>query len=91
MTDTDMPDEVMIDAVKTKGYCIYPSQLFSNVVAAANINESLNTNLATIFTAIEASASGKLKPELPGLQRSKADHRHLRSTASERAGGAGSN
>lgn len=58
MSDTDIPDEAKVDAVKTKGYFIFPSQLFSNVVAAANTNESLNTDLATIFTAIEASASG---------------------------------
>src|SRR5690606_31919515 len=46
------------DAIKTKGYFIYPSQLFANVVANANTNESLNTDLANIFKAIEASASG---------------------------------
>lgn len=46
------------DAIKTKGYFIYPSQLFVNVAANANTNESLNTDLATIFAAIEASANG---------------------------------
>ncbi len=46
------------DAIKTKGYFIYPSQLFKNLVATANTNESLNTDLATIFTAIESSANG---------------------------------
>ena len=46
------------DAIKTKGYFIYPSQLFVNVAANANTNESLNTVLANIFAAIEASASG---------------------------------
>lgn len=46
------------DAIKTKGYFIYPSQLFANVAAKANTNESLNTDLANIFKAIEASASG---------------------------------
>ena len=46
------------DAIKTKGYFIYPSQLFVNVVAKANTNESLNTDLANIFKAIEASAIG---------------------------------
>jgi len=46
------------DAIKTKGYFIYPSQLFVNVAANANTNESLNTDLANIFAAIEASASG---------------------------------
>ena len=46
------------DAIKTKGYFIYPSQLFGNVAASANTNESLNTDLANIFAAIEASANG---------------------------------
>ena len=46
------------DAIKTKGYFIYPSQLFVNVTKTANTNESLNTDLAKIFSDIEASASG---------------------------------
>lgn len=46
------------DAIKTKGYFIYPSQLFVNVAANANTNDSLNTDLADIFAAIEASANG---------------------------------
>lgn len=45
------------DAIKTKGYFIYPSQLFVNVAAKANTNTRLNTDLADIFKAIEASAS----------------------------------
>ena len=59
----DLPDSVITpeikdDAIKTKGYFIYPSQLFVNVAAQANTNESLNTDLAAIFAAIEASAGG---------------------------------
>lgn len=50
--------EIKDDAVKTKGYFIYPSQLFANVAAKANSNESLNTDLAKIFAAIESSAVG---------------------------------
>ena len=50
--------EIKDDAVKTKGYFIYPSQLFAKVAAKANTNESLNTDLAAIFTAIESSANG---------------------------------
>jgi type I restriction enzyme M protein len=46
------------DAIKTKGYFMYPSQLFANVVAKAHANEKLNTELAGIFAAIESSASG---------------------------------
>ncbi|MBY3219422.1 type I restriction-modification system subunit M [Rhizobium laguerreae] len=58
MSDSDIPDEAKDDAIKTKGYFIYPSQLFANVVAKAEKNESLNTDLAKIFKAIEGSAIG---------------------------------
>lgn len=58
MRDTDIPAEVVDDAVKTKGYFIYPSQLFKNVAKSANTNESLNTDLAAVFKAIEGSANG---------------------------------
>lgn len=51
-------DEIKDDAIKTKGYFIYPDQLFSNVVAEANTNENLNTDLAAIFGSIESSAIG---------------------------------
>lgn len=59
----ELPDSVITpdikdDAIKTKGYFIYPSQLFAKVAASANTNDSLNTDLAAIFTAIEASANG---------------------------------
>jgi len=59
----ELPDSVITadikdDAIKTKGYFIYPSQLFVNVAARANTNESLNTDLAAIFAAIESSANG---------------------------------
>lgn len=50
--------EIKDDAIKTKGYFIYPSQLFANVAAGANTNESLNTDLAAVFSAIESSANG---------------------------------
>lgn len=46
------------DAIRTKGYFIAPSQLFSNVAAKASSNDSLNTDLARIFAAIESSANG---------------------------------
>ena len=61
---TTFPDDSPVlanikdDAIKTKGYFIYPSQLFINVAKNANTNDSLNTDLATIFTDIEASANG---------------------------------
>ena len=58
MRDDVIPPEIKEDAIKTKGYFIYPSQLFVNVVKTANTNEGLNTDLAEIFAAIEASANG---------------------------------
>ena len=57
LADSVITPEVKDDAVKTKGYFIYPSQLFANVADGANNNEKLNTDLATIFAAIESSAS----------------------------------
>jgi len=56
--DSDIPEEVKIDAIKTKGYFIYPSQLFSNVQKNANHNANLNTDLKQIFTDIQNSANG---------------------------------
>jgi type I restriction enzyme M protein len=56
--DTVITPEIKEDAIKTKGYFIYPSQLFVNVVKNADDNENLNTDLAAIFTAIESSANG---------------------------------
>lgn len=58
LADSVITPEIKDDAIKTKGYFIYPSQLFAKVAASANTNESLNTDLATIFAAIEASANG---------------------------------
>jgi type I restriction enzyme M protein len=58
LADSVITANIKDDAVKTKGYFIYPSQLFVNVTAKAQNNESLNTDLARIFAAIESSASG---------------------------------
>ena len=58
LADKVITPDIKDDAIKTKGYFIYPSQLFSNIVARANTNESLNTDLAAIFAAIESSANG---------------------------------
>lgn len=58
LDDSVITDEIKDDAIKTKGYFIYPSQLFAKVVAKANDNEDLNTDLKAIFTAIESSAMG---------------------------------
>nr|WP_315257879.1 type I restriction-modification system subunit M [uncultured Flavobacterium sp.] len=56
--DSEITPDIIEDAVKTKGYFIYPSQLFINVVATANTNPNLNTDLKAIFDAIESSANG---------------------------------
>lgn len=58
LPDSVITPEIKEDAVKTKGYFIYPSQLFVNIAARANTNESLNTDLASIFADIENSALG---------------------------------
>ena len=58
LQDNQMTDDIKSDSVRTKGYFIYPSQLFCNVAKTANTNESLNTDLAKIFTEIESSANG---------------------------------
>ena len=58
LPDSVVTDDIKDDAIKTKGYFIYPSQLFVTIVASANTNESLNTDLAAIFVAIESSANG---------------------------------
>ena len=58
LDDGIITSEIRDDAIKTKGYFIYPSELFANVVKHANTNDSLNTDLADIFRAIESSANG---------------------------------
>lgn len=58
MPDTIITSEIIDDATKTKGYFIYPSQLFVNIAKNANTNANLNSDLATIFDAIESSANG---------------------------------
>ncbi len=58
LNDSDISDEIKEDLIKSKGYFIYPSQLFVNIAKNANTNESLNTDLADIFSKIESSANG---------------------------------
>lgn len=70
MFDDDNPilANIKDDAIKTKGYFIYPSQLFSNVAKNASTNANLNTDLANIFSAIESSALGyPSEPDIKGL------------------------
>ena len=58
LSDEVITAAIKVDAIKTKGYFIYPSQLFVNIAKNANNNENLNTDLAAIFAAIESSAYG---------------------------------
>ena len=58
LNDNVITNEIKEDAIKTKGYFIYPSQIFTKIAKTANTNESLNTDLAAIFSAIESSANG---------------------------------
>ncbi len=58
MEDEKISEDTIKDAIITKGYFIYPSQLFENVAASASTNENLNTDLHAIFQAIENSAKG---------------------------------
>ena len=68
LPDDVITDDIKDDAIKTKGYFLYPSQLFANISGSANTNESLNTDLASIFSAIEASANGyPSEPDIKGL------------------------
>lgn len=60
--------EIKDEAIRTKGYFIYPSQLFCNVVKDSNSNDNLNRDLAKIFTEIEASAKGyRSEGDIKGL------------------------
>lgn len=58
LSDDVITPEIKDDAIKTKGYFIYPSQLFVNIAKNANNNPNLNTDLKAIFDAIESSANG---------------------------------
>ena len=58
LPDNVITPEIKEDAIKTKGFFIYPSQLFKNVAKTANKNINLNTELKAIFDAIEGSANG---------------------------------
>lgn len=58
LDDSIITDDIKVDAIKTKGYFIYPSQLFCNIATKANTNDRLNADLNRIFVAIESSAYG---------------------------------
>lgn len=56
--DPRLTHDVIKDIILVKGYFIYPSQLFVNVVKNAHTNENLNADLKVIFDCIEKSAKG---------------------------------
>lgn len=58
MSDDVITPVIKDDATRTKGYFIYPAQLFVNIAKNADNNPNLNTDLAAIFDAIESSANG---------------------------------
>lgn len=58
LDDAVITTDIKDDAIKTKGYFIYPSQLFVNIAKSASTNPNLNTDLAAIFSTIESSANG---------------------------------
>ncbi|MFI3322113.1 MAG: type I restriction-modification system subunit M [Rikenellaceae bacterium] len=57
-SDDVITPEFKEHAIQSKGYFIYPSQLFVNVVNSAATNNNLNVDLKNIFEAIENSANG---------------------------------
>ena len=68
LPDDVITPEIKDDAIKTKGYFIYPSQLFENIAKNANTNENLNTDLKAIFENIESSANGyQSESDIKGL------------------------
>ena len=68
LADDVITPEIKNDAIKTKGYFIYPTQLFVNIAKTANTNPNLNTDLKAIFDAIESSANGyQSEQDIKGL------------------------
>lgn len=59
LDDKDINDDIIDEIVNTKGYFIYPSQLFSNVYKKSAGDEDLNETLSSVFRNIENSAIGK--------------------------------
>lgn len=68
ISDEEAEEDFRAGTVEDKGFFILPSQLFENVVKTARANENLNTDLANIFKAIEASAVGfESEDDIKGL------------------------
>lgn len=58
LSDDAISSDIREDAIKTKGYFIYPSQLFANIAKNANNMLDLNEKLFKIFNDIEGSSVG---------------------------------
>jgi len=66
--DSPELEAIKHDTIVTKGYFIYPSQLFKNVLKNADNNANLNTDLDQIFKSIEGSAAGyESEQDIKGL------------------------
>ena len=58
VADDDIDDDIRKQTIDEKGFFIYPSELFKNVVARAEDDDNLNETLSRIFKNIEGSAIG---------------------------------
>ena len=58
VADDDIDDDIRRQTIDEKGFFIYPSELFKNVVARAEDDDNLNETLSHIFKNIEGSAIG---------------------------------
>ncbi len=68
LNDSEIDNDVIDELVDTKGYFIYPSQLFNNVYKNALKDENLNETLHNTFRNIENSAVGnKSEDNFKGL------------------------
>lgn len=68
VTDEDIDEEIRRSTIEEKGYFIYPSELFKNVLARAESDADLNITLSNIFKHIEESAIGtESESDMKGL------------------------
>ena len=58
VADDDIDDDIRRQTIDEKGFFIYPSELFKNVVARTEDDDNLNETLSRIFKNIEGSAIG---------------------------------
>ncbi len=58
LDDSVIDAETRDELIQTKGFFIYPSQLFLNVLAKAKNDDDLNVTLSDVFRSIEDSAMG---------------------------------